>query len=194
MLDLTTLNPPQKEAVLHTDGPLLVLAGAGSGKTRVLTYRIANLIENHGVKPWSILALTFTNKAAAEMRERTEKLTGIDAADMWVTTFHSFCAKLLRFDIAALGTHTRDFTIYDDADQNTVISDIIKRMGLDEKRVAKGYVRSLISEAKNSSEDPVRYISEVGDMTGKTVEIYNEYQKRLLAANALDFDDLLLKL
>ncbi len=193
MLDLTTLNPPQKEAVLHTDGPLLVLAGAGSGKTRVLTYRIANLIENHGVKPWSILALTFTNKAAAEMRERTEKLTGIDAADMWVTTFHSFCAKLLRFDIAALGTHTRDFTIYDDADQNTVISDIIKRMGLDEKRVAKGYVRSLISEAKNSSEDPVRYISEVGDMTGKTVEIYNEYQKRLLAANALDFDDLLLK-
>ena len=179
--------------MLHTDGPLLVLAGAGSGKTRVLTYRIANLIENHGVAPWHILALTFTNKAAAEMRERTEKLTGISSKDMWVTTFHSFCAKVLRFDIEALGGLTREFTIYDDADQNTVISDIIKRMGLDEKRIPKGYVRSLISEAKNSSEDPERYISEVGDEAGKCLDIYREYQKRLFAANALDFDDLLLR-
>ncbi|MBQ4341037.1 MAG: UvrD-helicase domain-containing protein [Clostridia bacterium] len=192
MIDISTLNPPQKEAVHYTEGPLLVLAGAGSGKTRVLTYRIANLIENHGVAPWHILALTFTNKAAAEMRERTEKLTGLSAKDMWVTTFHSFCAKLLRFDIEALGLYTRDFTIYDDADQNTVISDIIKRMGLDEKKVPKGYIRSLISEAKNSGEEPERYIADVGDVSGKTLDIYREYQKKLLAANALDFDDLLL--
>ena len=192
MIDLSTLNPPQKEAVLQTEGPLLVLAGAGSGKTRVLTYRIANLIENHEVAPWRILALTFTNKAAAEMRERTEKLTGVSAKDMWVTTFHSFCAKVLRFDIEALGLFTHDFTIYDDSDQNTVIGEIIKRMGLDEKKVPKNYIRSIISEAKNSSESPEHYISEVGDASGRTLEIYREYQKKLLAANALDFDDLLL--
>lgn len=193
MIDLSTLNPPQREAVLCTEGPLLVLAGAGSGKTRVLTYRIANLIENHDVKPWRILALTFTNKAAAEMRERTEKLTGIDAKDMWVTTFHSFCAKILRFDIATMGVWTRDFTIYDDGDQNTLISDIIKKLGLDEKKVPKGYVRSLISEAKNSSEPPEKYLSETADTSGKLIEIYREYQKRLISANALDFDDLLLQ-
>ena len=193
MIDFTTLNPPQREAVETVDGPLLVLAGAGSGKTRVLTYRIANLIENHGVRPWQILALTFTNKAASEMRERTERLTGISAKDMWVTTFHSFCAKLLRFEIEALGTYTRNFTIYDDGDQNTVITDIIKKMGLDEKRVPKNYVRSLISEAKNSTERPEEYIYETGDTTGNLVSIYREYQKRLAAADALDFDDLLLK-
>lgn len=192
MIDLSKLNPPQKEAVLYTEGPLLVLAGAGSGKTRVLTYRIANLIENHGVAPWHILALTFTNKAAAEMRERTEKLTGLEARDMWVTTFHSFCAKVLRFDIEALGTRTHDFTIYDDADQNTLIGEIIKRLGIDEKRAPKGYVRSLISEAKNSSEDPQHYIAEVGDESGRCVDIYREYEKSLAAANALDFDDLLI--
>ena len=192
MLDISTLNPPQKEAVLQTEGPLLVLAGAGSGKTRVLTYRIANLIENRGIAPWRILALTFTNKAAAEMRERTEKLTGVSAKDMWVTTFHSFCARVLRFDIEALGLYTHDFTIYDDADQNTVIAEIIKKMGLDEKKVPKNYIRGIISEAKNSSEIPERYISEVGDVSGRTLDIYREYQKKLLAANALDFDDLLL--
>ncbi len=170
-----------------------MLAGAGSGKTRVLTYRIANLIENHGVAPWRILALTFTNKAAGEMRERTEKLTGVSARDMWVTTFHSFCAKVLRFDIEALGGYTSQFTIYDDGDQNTVISDIIKQFGFDEKRTPKGYIRALISEAKNSSDDPEHYISEVSDTSGKTVEIYREYQKRLFAANAIDFDDLLVK-
>lgn len=193
MIDLSSLNPPQREAVLHTEGPLLVLAGAGSGKTRVLTYRIANLIENHGVRPWQILALTFTNKAASEMRERTERLTGVSAKDMWVTTFHSFCAKVLRFDIEALGVYTSKFTIYDDQDQGTVISDIIKKMGLDEKRVPKNYVRSLISEAKNSSDSPERYLSETGDTSGKITDIYREYQKRLVAADALDFDDLLIR-
>ena len=191
MIDLSTLNPPQREAVTTVDGPLLVLAGAGSGKTRVLTYRIANLIEKHGVRPWQILALTFTNKAAAEMRERTEKLTGADAKDMWVMTFHSFCARVLRYDIECLGVYTSQFTIYDDNDQNTVIADIIKKMGLDEKRVPKNYIRSLISEAKNSSDRPEHYLSEVADTSGKSVEIYKEYQKRLAAANALDFDDLL---
>jgi DNA helicase-2/ATP-dependent DNA helicase PcrA len=192
MLDLSKLNPPQREAVLHTEGPLLVLAGAGSGKTRVLTYRIANLIEK-GVRPWQILALTFTNKAAGEMRERTERLTGVSAKDMWVMTFHSFCARVLRYDIESLGLWTSGFTIYDDADQNTVISDIIKKMGLDEKRVPKAYVRSLISEAKNSGESPEQYLSEVGDTSGKVVEIYKEYQRRLASADALDFDDLLIK-
>ena len=191
MLDINKLNPPQREAVLHTEGPLLVLAGAGSGKTRVLTYRIANLIENHGVRPWQILALTFTNKAADEMRERTEKLTGIDAKDMWVTTFHSFCAKVLRFDIDKLGIYTSRFTIYDDGDQSTVISDIIKKMGVDEKRLNKNYFRSLISEAKNSSDKPERYLAQIGDPSGKVLEVYREYQKRLAAADALDFDDLL---
>ena len=193
MIDVSTLNPPQREAVLHSEGPLLVLAGAGSGKTRVLTYRIANLIENHGVRPWQILALTFTNQAANEMRERTERLTGVSVKDMWVMTFHSFCARVLRFDIEALGVHTSKFTIYDDSDQGTVISDIIKKMGLDEKRVPKNYIRSLISEAKNSSDSPEHYLSEVGDTSGKSVEIYREYQKRLIAADALDFDDLLIK-
>ena len=193
MIDLSTLNPPQREAVQTVDGPLLVLAGAGSGKTRVLTYRIANLIENHGVRPWQILALTFTNKAANEMRERTEKLTGISAKDMWVMTFHSFCARILRMDIDALGTHTGSFTIYDDNDQNTVISDIIKSLGFDEKRVSKTVIRSLISEAKNASDDPAQYLSEADDPTGKALIIYREYTKRLAAANALDFDDLLVK-
>lgn len=191
MIDFSTLNPPQREAVETVDGPLLVLAGAGSGKTRVLTYRIANLIENHGVRPWRILALTFTNKAAAEMRERAEKLTGISAKDMWVMTFHSFCARILRYDVEALGTYTARFTIYDDSDQNTVISDVIKRMGLDEKRVPKAMVRSLISEAKNSSEDPLRYLSEAGDTSENVAAIYKEYQRKLAAADALDFDDLL---
>ncbi|MBO4384699.1 MAG: UvrD-helicase domain-containing protein [Clostridia bacterium] len=193
MTDLSKLNPPQREAVETVDGPLLVLAGAGSGKTRVLTYRIANLIENHGVRPWEILALTFTNKAAKEMCDRTEKLTGVSARDMWVTTFHSFSARVLRFDIDALGTYTNRFTIYDDGDQETVINDIIKKAGFDEKRFSKALVRSRISEAKNSGEDPVMYLSGIGDNSGRLIEIYREYQKRLAAADALDFDDLLIK-
>ncbi|MCR5807997.1 MAG: UvrD-helicase domain-containing protein [Clostridiales bacterium] len=193
MLDLSTLNPPQREAVQTVEGPLLVLAGAGSGKTRVLTYRIANLIENHGVQPWRILALTFTNKAAAEMCERTEKLTGVSAKDMWVTTFHSFCARVLRYDIAELGGFTSRFTIYDDGDQNTVIGDIIKKLGLDEKRASKQYVRSLISKAKNSGANPEAFLRMTKDKTGSICEIYREYQYRLTASNALDFDDLLLK-
>ena len=134
-LDLSSLNEPQREAVLATEGPLLVLAGAGSGKTRVLTYRIAHLVEDLGVFPWSILAITFTNKAAAEMRERIEKLAGESAADVWVSTFHSGCAKILRRDIEKLG-YTRSFTIYDDDDTQTALKEILKRLNIDEKFLA----------------------------------------------------------
>ena len=140
-MDLSVLNKEQRAAVECLDGPLLVLAGAGSGKTRVLTYRIANLIE-HGVKPWNILALTFTNKAAAEMRERAAALVGEGAEDMWVTTFHSCCAKMLRIDCDRLG-YERNFTIYADSDQMKVIGDILKDMGMNEKNMPKREMKAV---------------------------------------------------
>lgn len=193
MLNLNLLNKEQREAVETVDGPLLVLAGAGSGKTRVLTYRIANLIENHGVAPWSILALTFTNKAAKEMKERTDKLIGIEESDMWVTTFHSFCVRVLRIDIDRLGYDSR-FVIYDEQDQNGIIKDIVSPQIFDEKRISKGLVRSMISQAKNSGESPERFLLDSGTgMDDKLVEIYRAYQKKLKSSNALDFDDLLIK-
>ena len=193
MLNLNLLNKEQREAVETVDGPLLVLAGAGSGKTRVLTYRIANLIENHGVAPWSILALTFTNKAAKEMKERTDKLIGIEDSDMWVTTFHSFCVRVLRIDIDRLGYDSR-FVIYDEQDQNGIIKDIVSTQIFDEKRMSKGLVRSMISQAKNSGESPERFLLDSGTgMDDKLVEIYRAYQKKLKSSNALDFDDLLIK-
>ena len=193
MLNLNLLNKEQREAVETVDGPLLVLAGAGSGKTRVLTYRIANLIENHGVAPWSILALTFTNKAAKEMKERTDKLIGIEESDMWVTTFHSFCVRVLRIDIDRLGYDSR-FVIYDEQDQNGIIKDIVSPQIFDEKRMSKGLVRSMISQAKNSGESPERFLLDSGTgMDDKLVEIYRAYQKKLKSSNALDFDDLLIK-
>ena len=193
MLNLNLLNKEQREAVETVDGPLLVLAGAGSGKTRVLTYRIANLIENHGVAPWSILALTFTNKAAKEMKERTDKLIGIEDSDMWVTTFHSFCVRVLRIDIDRLGYDSR-FVIYDEQDQNGIIKDIVSPQIFDEKRMSNGLVRSMISQAKNSGESPERFLLDSGTgMDDKLVEIYRAYQKKLKSSNALDFDDLLIK-
>lgn len=192
MIDLNLLNKEQREAVEWVNGPLLVLAGAGSGKTRVLTYRIANLIDNHGVAPWSVLALTFTNKAAREMMERTEQLTGISHSSMWITTFHAFCAKLLRIECDSIG-YDRQFAIYDDQDQSTLIGDLIKQQGLDEKRFSKAMVRSMISEAKNSSDAPERYLFETGSEGGKLVDIYRAYQNKLKSCNAMDFDDLLLK-
>lgn len=193
MLNLNLLNKEQREAVETVDGPLLVLAGAGSGKTRVLTYRIANLIENHGVAPWSILALTFTNKAAKEMKERTDKLIGIEDSDMWVTTFHSFCVRVLRIDIDSLGYDSR-FVIYDEQDQNVIIKDIVSPQIFDEKRMSNGLVRSMISQAKNSGESPERFLLDSGTgMDDKLVEIYRAYQKKLKSSNALDFDDLLIK-
>lgn len=192
MINLNLLNKEQRKAVETIDGPLLVLAGAGSGKTRVLTYRIANLVENHHVPTWAILALTFTNKAAKEMKERTDKLLGTNDSDMWVTTFHAFCAKILRFDIDKLGFDSR-FVIYDDQDQSQVIADLMKQCNIDEKLCGKGRIRSVISEAKNSSESPDAYISQCGEADGKLVELYRLYQKKLKANNALDFDDLLIK-
>lgn len=193
MLNLNLLNKEQREAVETVDGPLLVLAGAGSGKTRVLTYRIANLIENHGVAPWSILALTFTNKAAKEMKERTDNLIGIEESDMWVTTFHSFCVRVLRIDIDRLGYDSR-FVIYDEQDQNGIIKDIVSPQIFDEKRMSNGLVRSMISQAKNSGESPERFLLDSGTgMDDKLVEIYRAYQKKLKSSNALDFDDLLIK-
>ena len=146
-MDLTTLNPMQRQAAETLEGPVLILAGAGSGKTRTITYRIANLI-SHGVAPWRILALTFTNKAAKEMRERVEKLVGADAGEMWIGTFHSVCVRILRRDIEKLG-YQRSFTIYDEDDQNRVIKDAIKALHLDESKLQLREVRGKISDAKN---------------------------------------------
>ena len=191
MLNLNSLNKQQREAVETVGGPLLVLAGAGSGKTRVLTYRIANLVLNHNVAPWSILAVTFTNKAAKEMKARVDKLLDMPGSDMWVTTFHSFCAKILRFDIDKLNYDNR-FVIYDEQDQNSVISDVMKQLNIDEKRFPKNMIRSRISEAKNSSSPVEAYLLSSGDGASAVLDVYRQYQKKLKDCNALDFDDLLL--
>ena len=193
MIDLKGLNPPQREAVLHGDGPLLVLAGAGSGKTRVLTHRIARLIDE-GVPPWSILAITFTNKAAREMRERVERLAGDMGRDAWILTFHACCARILRRDIDKLG-YKPSFTIYDACDQMTVIKQLCKSMNLDEKRFPPREIRAAISDAKNRVLSPAEWAKESGeDFRAKTIsEVYAAYERQLTANNALDFDDLILK-
>ncbi|MDD3919614.1 MAG: UvrD-helicase domain-containing protein, partial [Eubacteriales bacterium] len=191
-MELTGLNKEQLRAVECVDGPLLVLAGAGSGKTRVLTYRIANLIENHQVRPYQILALTFTNKAAKEMRERTQRLVDVPAEDIWVMTFHAFCMRILRRDIQHIG-YERSFTIYDDADQLSVINNIIKNMGLDDKKFPKRQLREHISRAKNQPGDPLEYFRDEAFGADTLLNVYKQYQKRLKDNNALDFDDLLLK-
>ena len=193
MIDLKGLNPPQREAVLHGDGPLLVLAGAGSGKTRVLTHRIARLIDE-GVPPWSILAITFTNKAAREMRERVERLAGDMGRDAWILTFHACCARILRRDIDKLG-YKPSFTIYDADDQMNVIKQLCKSMNLDEKRFPPREIRAAISDAKNRVLSPAEWAKEAGeDFRAKTIsEVYAAYERQLTANNALDFDDLILK-
>ena len=191
-IDLDTLNGPQREAVLCTEGPLLVLAGAGSGKTRVLTYRIAHLIEDCGVRPWEILAITFTNKAAAEMRERLAGLVGAASKGMWVSTFHSMCVRILRANAEVLG-FTRNFTIYDDSDSKQLVRDIMSELDLDPKRWPEKTLRSRISEAKNELLVPGVFASQVADPVGKVAaRVYTRLQERLKAANAFDFDDLLL--
>ena len=188
---LDGLNDRQREAVLHTEGPLLILAGAGSGKTRVLTHRIGYLIEQ-GVMPWQILAITFTNKAAGEMRERVDALLPEGGAGVFVSTFHSMCVRLLRRDIDRLG-YGHDFTIYDADDQRTLMRQVIKDMELDPKLFRERAVLSFISNAKNEMQGPEDCADAAVDFYEKRrARIYQEYQKRLALNNALDFDDLLL--
>ena len=189
-----TLNDKQKEAVFHTEGPLLILAGAGSGKTRVLTHRIAYLIEEKGVNPWNILAITFTNKAAAEMRERVDNLVGFGSESIWVSTFHSMCVRILRRHIALLGYDT-NFTIYDTDDQKTLMRDVCKLLQIDTKIYKERMLIGTISHAKNEMLTPEEFrLQSGGDFHQKKIaDVYEEYEKQLRANNALDFDDLLLK-
>ena len=189
-----TLNPMQKEAVLHTEGPLLILAGAGSGKTRVLTHRIAYLIEEKEVNPWNILAITFTNKAAGEMRERVDSLVGFGAESIWVSTFHSTCVRILRRYIEHLG-YTTSFSIYDSDDQKTLMKQVFKTLDIDTKQYKERSVLGIISSAKDKLISPEEFLLNAGqDFRQKKVgEIYREYQNQLKKNNALDFDDLLVK-
>lgn len=188
------LNTEQKEAVLHTEGPLLILAGAGSGKTRVLTHRISYLIEEKGVNPWNILAITFTNKAAGEMRERVDKIVGFGSESIWVSTFHSMCVRILRRHIDRLGYDT-NFTIYDTDDQKTLMKDVCKMLQIDTKVYKERMFLGEISSAKNELVTPEEYeLNAAGDyVKGKVAKVYKEYEKQLRDNNALDFDDLLLK-
>ncbi len=212
---LDDLNPQQREAVETTEGPVLILAGAGSGKTRVITFRIAYLIEKMGVMPESILAMTFTNKAASEIAERVEKLVGgLSVAKPVISTFHSFCVRVLRRDIEALrvpgaagedarrtagGTPallglTKNFVIYDESDQQQVVKGVMRRLGLDDKQLTPRNVLSRISWAKNHMLDPQEiYLQSADPKTEKIAHIFEEYRKELRKANAMDFDDLLLE-
>nr|WP_296154952.1 DNA helicase PcrA [uncultured Blautia sp.] len=189
-----TLNPPQKEAVLHTDGPLLILAGAGSGKTRVLTHRIAYLISEKDINPWNILAITFTNKAAQEMRERVDRITGTDGGSVWVSTFHSTCVRILRRYIDRLGYDT-NFTIYDTDDQKTLMKEVCRKLDLDTKKYKERSLLAQISHAKDELMTPDEMLMNAGaDFNQKKVaEVYREYQASLRRNNALDFDDLIVK-
>ena len=186
------LNPAQAQAVAHTDGPLLIMAGAGSGKTKVLTCKIAALLEK-GVSPYNILAITFTNKAATEMRQRVDNMIGEKAKYVWLSTFHSFCARFLRFEIEALGIYKKNFVIYDTADAQTLIKNCLKELNLDEKQYAPYAVQSTISNAKNMMLSPAEFARDASDFFARKVaEIYDVYQQHLLENNALDFDDLLM--
>ena len=189
-----TLNEPQREAVRHTDGPLLILAGAGSGKTRVLTHRIAYLIEELGVNPWNILAITFTNKAAGEMRQRVDNLVGFGSESIWVSTFHSMCVRILRRFIDRLGYDSR-FTIYDTDDQKTLMKAVCKKVDIDTKQFKERMLLSVISSAKNEMILPEEFeLNAGGDFAQlKIAKVYREYEAQLKANNALDFDDLLVK-
>jgi DNA helicase-2/ATP-dependent DNA helicase PcrA len=188
---LAGLNPVQEDAVVHAEGPLLVVAGAGSGKTRVLTHRIAHLIKDQGVSPFEILAITFTNKAADEMKSRVAALVGPVAQKMWVSTFHSACVRILRRDGDKLG-YPRSFTIYDQADANRLTGYVVRDLGLDTKRFPPRSVHAAISAAKNEGLDPVTYAQRAGNLfERKIAEVFTEYQARLLRAGSMDFDDLL---
>lgn len=188
------LNEPQREAVYHTDGPLLILAGAGSGKTRVLTHRIAYLIGERGVNPWNILAITFTNKAAEEMRQRVDNLVGFGAESVWVSTFHSACVRILRRFIDRLG-YENHFTIYDTDDQKTLIKEVCRKVDVDTKVFKERSLLSAISSAKNEMILPDEFeLNAGGDFAKmKIAKVYREYEAQMKANNALDFDDLLVK-
>lgn len=189
-----TLNPMQQEAVYHTEGPLLILAGAGSGKTRVLTHRIAYLIDEKKVNPWNILAITFTNKAAGEMRERVDDIVGFGSEQIWVSTFHSACVRILRRFADHLG-YERNFVIYDTDDQKSVVKEICKRLNIDTKIYKERTIMSAISSAKNEMINAEEYALNVaGDFAKKRIaDVYDEYEKVLYKNNAMDFDDLLVK-
>ena len=190
-VDIDSLNEAQREAVLCTEGPLLVLAGAGSGKTRVLTYRIAHMLSDLNVQPWQILAITFTNKAAAEMRERLGALVGPAARGMWVSTFHSMCVRILRVDCEKLG-FDKGFTIYDDDDSKRLVKEIMAELDIDPKRYPIQNIRSRISQAKNELIVPGDFAKDARDPGAKVAaRVYEKLQQRLKAANAFDFDDLL---
>ena len=190
---LEGLNEPQREAVLHGEGPLLILAGAGSGKTRVLTHRIAHLVGTGQARPGEILAITFTNKAAQEMRDRVEALVGNRARAMWVMTFHSACARMLRADAEKLG-YTRGFTIYDEQDSLRLVKACVDELDVDPKRFAPRGIRRQISDAKNQLLDAEAYRLKVSTFFEQTAaDVYDLYEKRLHAANAMDFDDLLFR-
>ncbi|WP_226086430.1 DNA helicase PcrA [Mesobacillus sp. S13] len=189
---LNGLNPEQQKAVKTVDGPLLLMAGAGSGKTRVLTHRIAYLMVEKGVNPYNILAITFTNKAAREMRERIQKMMGGAADDIWISTFHSMCVRILRRDIDRLG-YNRNFTILDSTDQQSVIKSILKDKNMDPKKYDPRAILGTMSSAKNELITPEEYAKTAGDyFSQKVSDVYTEYQRRLRKNNALDFDDLIM--
>lgn len=189
------LNTAQREAVECLEGPLLIMAGAGSGKTRVLTHRIANLLA-HGVSPYSILAITFTNKAAAEMRDRVERMIGVGSKDIWLSTFHSFCARILRREIEASGIYKKNFVIYDTSDTQSIIKKCLKELNLDDKQYTPNGMLGAISNAKNQMLGPVAFARQMRSSGNfhdqKVAEVYELYQSKLRSNNALDFDDLLL--
>lgn len=186
------LNPQQAEAVINTEGPMLIMAGAGSGKTKVLTCRVANLLQK-GVRPYRILAITFTNKAAAEMRERVNNMSGPAAKDVWLFTFHAFCARFLRMEIDKLPGYGGNFAIYDTADSQNLIKQILKEMNLDDKRFQPSGILSRISNAKIALQDSAAFARQAGDFyEQKVADIYSRYEQKLQLNNALDFDDLLM--
>ena len=192
-VDIDSLNPAQREAVLTCEGPLLVLAGAGSGKTRVLTFRIAHMIADLGVRPWQVLAITFTNKAAAEMRERLQALLPDGTRGMWVCTFHAMCVRMLREDADLLG-YTGQFTIYDDDDSRRMVRDIMQALGIEQKSYPINMIRSKISAAKNAMIGPDEFQAAASSpQEQKAAQVYQELERRLRAANAMDFDDLLVR-
>ena len=186
------LNDKQKEAVLATDGPCLVIAGAGSGKTKVLTHKIAYLMAEKYIKPWNILAITFTNKAANEMKDRVEKLVGDAARNMWIGTFHSICVRILRKSIDRIGFDS-SFLIFDTSDQRTLIKECMKTLKIDDKMFTDRSVLAEISNGKNEMLEPAAYkVKYAGDFRRETIgEIYELYQKRLRENNAIDFDDII---